>query len=152
MKHIDGLVQDCSISIANPLEIPVLHYTIAMKVYGKGLKVESKFVIMPTLSSLAASEAVIKATSRTANDNSLFNDYSHASVFQHQNSDITPYKTQIICTFKQQSNFTEYIDGLVQERRNSSALAKELHLPCTNQSICWRNISVFWRNFKAGNS
>ena len=37
MKHIDGLVQDCSISIANPLEIPVLHYTIAMKVYGKGL-------------------------------------------------------------------------------------------------------------------
>ena len=38
---------------------------------------------MPTLSSLAASEAVIKATSRTANDNSLFNDYSHASVFQH---------------------------------------------------------------------
>ena len=28
-----------------------------------------------------------------------------------------------------------YIDGLVQERRNSSALAMELRLPCTNPSI-----------------
>ena len=28
------------------------------------------------------------------------------------------------------------IDGLVQERRNSSALAMELRLPYTNQSIC----------------
>ena len=28
-----------------------------------------------------------------------------------------------------------YIDGLVQERRNSSALAMELHLSCTNSSI-----------------
>ena len=27
------------------------------------------------------------------------------------------------------------IDGLVQERRNSSALAMELHLSCTNPSI-----------------
>ena len=29
-----------------------------------------------------------------------------------------------------------YIDGLVQERRNSSALAMELHLSCTNPLIC----------------
>ena len=29
-----------------------------------------------------------------------------------------------------------YIDGLVQERRNSSALAMELRLSCTNPSIC----------------
>ena len=29
----------------------------------------------------------------------------------------------------------EYIDGLVQERCNSSALAMELHLSCTNPSI-----------------
>ena len=28
-----------------------------------------------------------------------------------------------------------HIDGLVQERRNSSALATEFHLSCTNQSI-----------------
>ena len=28
-----------------------------------------------------------------------------------------------------------YIDGLVQERRNSSALAMELRLSCTNPSI-----------------
>ena len=28
-----------------------------------------------------------------------------------------------------------HIDGLVQERRNSSALAMELRLSCTNQSI-----------------
>ena len=29
-----------------------------------------------------------------------------------------------------------HIDGLVQERRNSSALAMELCLSCTNPSIC----------------
>ena len=29
-----------------------------------------------------------------------------------------------------------YIDGLVQERRNSSVLAMELRLSCTNPSIC----------------
>ena len=29
-----------------------------------------------------------------------------------------------------------YIDGLVQERRNSSSLAMELHLSCINPSIC----------------
>ena len=29
-----------------------------------------------------------------------------------------------------------HLDGLVQERRNSSALAVELCLSCTNPSIC----------------
>ena len=29
-----------------------------------------------------------------------------------------------------------HIDGLVQERRNSSALAIELRLTCTNPSLC----------------
>ena len=32
----------------------------------------------------------------------------------------------------------EYIDGLVQERRNSSALAVELHLSCTNPVISYQ--------------
>ena len=31
--------------------------------------------------------------------------------------------------------FVNHIDGLVQERCNSSALAMELHLLCTNPSI-----------------
>ena len=30
---------------------------------------------------------------------------------------------------------TPHFDGLVQERRNSSVLAMELRLSCTNQSI-----------------
>ena len=34
-----------------------------------------------------------------------------------------------------------HIDGLVQERRNSSALAMELRLSCTNPSICYSSIS-----------
>ena len=34
-----------------------------------------------------------------------------------------------------ESTGTNNIDGLVQERRNSSALALELHLSCTNPSI-----------------
>ena len=33
-------------------------------------------------------------------------------------------------------NAFEYMDGLVQERRNSSALAMEFHLSCINPSIC----------------
>ena len=36
---------------------------------------------------------------------------------------------------KQYHQLTYHIDGLVQERRNSSALAMELRLPCTNLSI-----------------
>ena len=37
----------------------------------------------------------------------------------------------------------DYIDGLVQERCNSSALAMELHLSCTNPSICAKKLSVY---------
>ena len=33
------------------------------------------------------------------------------------------------------THFNDYIDGLVRERRNSSALAMELRLSCTNPSI-----------------
>ena len=36
----------------------------------------------------------------------------------------------------------EYIDGLVQKRLNSSALAMELSLSCTNLSICIFNIKT----------
>ena len=32
------------------------------------------------------------------------------------------------------------VDGLLQERRNSSAYALELRLPCTNSSVCWLNL------------
>ena len=35
----------------------------------------------------------------------------------------------------------EYIDGLLQERRNSSALAMELHLSCSNPSIYPHGVS-----------
>ena len=44
-----------------------------------------------------------------------------------------------------------HIDGLVQERRNSSALAMELHLSCTNPSIC--NAFCHWlRSYSAVDS
>ena len=36
-----------------------------------------------------------------------------------------------------------YIDGLVQERRKSSALAMELRLSCTNPSICTKTNTYF---------
>ena len=36
-----------------------------------------------------------------------------------------------------------HFDGLVQERRNSSALAMELRLSCTNPSIC-RSPILLW--------
>ena len=53
----------------------------------------------------------------------------------------------------------DHCDELVQERRNSSALAMELRLPCTNPSICqnkrindrmwWSNIWQYWLNILA---
>ena len=51
-----------------------------------------------------------------------------------------------------------HIDGLLQERRTSTALAMELRLSCTNPSICsepgnsfdWeKNESPFVLNFKS---
>ena len=48
-----------------------------------------------------------------------------------------------------------HIDGLVQKRRNSSALAMELHLSCTNLSICYsltfimRMYKIFIYHFKS---
>ena len=58
----------------------------------KDWTLESKFVKLPTLSWLVASEVVIKTTSRTANDNSMFNNYSHVSVFQTPKH-LTKYKS-----------------------------------------------------------
>ena len=40
-------------------------------------------------------------------------------------------------------NGAGHIDGLVQERRNSSALAMELHLSCTNPSISANTLTSF---------
>ena len=45
------------------------------------------------------------------------------------------YATIVLSTIKTMRPFHENIDGLVQERRNSSALALELHFSCTNPSI-----------------
>ena len=46
------------------------------------------------------------------------------------------------------NNLKEYIDGLMQERRNSSALAMELRLSCTNPWI-WTCVYVviYWTNY-----
>ena len=38
------------------------------------------------------------------------------------------------------------IDELVQERRNSSALAMELRFSCTNPSIWYINVIITWRS------
>ena len=40
-----------------------------------------------------------------------------------------------------------YIDGLVQERRNSSALAMELRLSCTNPSIPFTSLGYVGKIF-----
>ena len=44
-------------------------------------------------------------------------------------------------------NTDQHIDGLVQERRNSSALAMELHLSCTNPSISLHQMFPFSSGF-----
>ena len=41
-----------------------------------------------------------------------------------------------------------YIDGLVQERRNSIANALELRLPCTNPSISFGNKNNLVNDFR----
>ena len=55
--------------------------------------------------------------------------------YTHKDYDITKP-----CCFQCGHLFLYYIDGLMRERCNSSALAMELHLSCTNPSI-WR---FFW--------
>ena len=42
----------------------------------------------------------------------------------------------------QHMSMTFHIDGLVQERRNSSAIAMELRLSCTNPSLCELHVQV----------
>ena len=44
------------------------------------------------------------------------------------------------------------IDGLVQERRNSSALAMELRLSCTNPSTWKRFLPIRWGDGRADNA
>ena len=46
------------------------------------------------------------------------------------------YWALLCCKCQEFYGASWYIDGLVQERRNSSALAMELRLSCTNPSIC----------------
>ena len=49
------------------------------------------------------------------------------------------------CSVYLQSFFwAERVDGLVQEKRNSSALAMELCLSCTNPSVLVCNTSLWW--------
>ena len=50
-----------------------------------------------------------------------------------------------IMTISSQLPFHEYIDGLVQERRNSIALAMVLRLSCTNPSTC--TSLLHWEHF-----
>ena len=35
-----------------------------------------------------------------------------------------------------------FLDGLVQERRNTIALTMELRIPCSNPSMCY-NVSIY---------
>ena len=48
----------------------------------------------------------------------------------------------------------DHIDGLMQERRNSSALAMELHLSCTNPSIYARfqPMHLLWEHLCSANT
>ena len=53
-------------------------------------------------------------------------------------------KLHVVCSMAAISfrpKYDKYIDGLVQERRNSSALIMELRLSCTKPSI-WRVLCV----------
>ena len=52
------------------------------------------------------------------------------------------WKVKVILMQSSSWIFKPYFDGLVQERRNSSALALELHLSCTDPLI-WHNWWIF---------
>ena len=61
-------------------------------------------------------------------------------------------KAQTVCQCLRMNCTCHYIDGLVQERRNSSALAMELCLACTNPPVClwWKNRIKEWNLFTTG--
>ena len=54
-----------------------------------------------------------------------------------------------MCTPRCVINLKHCIDGLVQERQNSSALAMELRLSCTHPSVCtelnWIQLNAYQR-------
>ena len=57
--------------------------------------------------------------------------------------------TSLLCHLCLQGLINAYVDGLVQERRNSIALAMELHLSCTNLSITLGKIHMcMWCNYR----
>ena len=59
---------------------------------------------------------------------------------------ITHSNAAILCMYcisRQHTTDIQYLNGLVQERRNSGALAMELRLSRTNPSICPNTSSVF---------
>ena len=56
-------------------------------------------------------------------------------VMQHSRIDSRDDATQ--CDINNNTVWWAHTDGLVQERRNSSAFTRELRLPCTSPSICW---------------
>ena len=63
-------------------------------------------------------------------------------VYSHNSLNSMKYNLKRNCYLSYQqyiADMTHDINGLVQERRNSSALAMELHLSCTNLSINWQN-------------
>ena len=67
--------------------------------------------------------------------NNLHRDYEHAIhgiCYLGLWVDLVLIQYKDCLTSKKHSYYKDEIDGLVQERRNSSALAMELRLPCTN--------------------
>ena len=71
-----------------------------------------------------------------------------AKCFQFFSSQSTPMPARR--KIEKKNVISEHINGLVQERRNSSALAMELHLSCTNPLLCyglssWAPCQIFLR-------
>ena len=78
----------------------------------------------------------ITCTSRTH-----FNDVCDS---QAPPSDISTHRCDICIFIRYTMQTYLYIDGLLQERRNSSALAMKLRLSCTNPSIYYMNVNDVW--------
>ena len=131
-------MQDCSISIANALEI--------LKSCTKPSKYTFSFHIIPQLCNIASCWNSISRKTRTSP--------SHIVNIVTADGLAMPgawTSAGMVLNWIIQNN----LDGLMQERHNSIANALELRLSCTNPSICcqkegltlslpWKQQDYFW--------
>ena len=127
--YIDELMQERRDSIDNVLEIRLSY--INPFVYQHHFFTQFTHILQDHFTD---SRSVIQLARQWSNPEE-YDKLDNPNLIRTDNITITKQSTTKLCGW--------YIDGLMQGRCNSSVLAIELHLSCTNASIC----SLYYNSF-----